>query len=271
MKTIRKIRTPTTIRLRAIKPNAGIEVWYRRQLERAVDDLHRSTVYWIKARYRSVGLAQDASPAIMMRDALRKLARRWQRNFDELAEKLADRFARDVMKNSDVSLAGTLEQAGFSVPFRMTSAMNNALQASITENVGLIRSIASQYHSQVETLVMQSVSRGRNLESLTHQLQQRYGVTRRRAAFIALDQNNKATSAMQAARQQSIGIMKGRWRHSHAGKKPRQSHVKADGKEFDLSKGMFIDGEWIMPGEKPRCRCTWDAIMPALNQVKKKP
>ncbi|MCH5894342.1 phage head morphogenesis protein, partial [Salmonella enterica] len=84
--------------------------------------------------------------------------------------------------------------------------MNTALQASITENVNLIRSIPQQHLTQVETLVMQSVSRGRDLKTLTDELEKRYGITRRRAALIARDQNNKATSVMQSARQRSVGI-----------------------------------------------------------------
>lgn len=228
-------------------------------------EMHNSTLYWLKAQYRQTGLAQDASPVIMMRVAMRKLSRRWLRKFDLLAAKLAERFTSDVMKNSDASLSSALQQAGFTVPFKMTAEMNNALQATITENVNLIRSIPQQYLTQVETLVMQSVSRGRDLGTLTNQLQQRYGITRRRAAFIALDQNNKATSTMQSARQRALGIRRGRWRHSHAGKEPRPSHVKADGEEFDLDKGMFLDGKWVMPGEEIGCRCTWEAILPGLE------
>ncbi|AYO40729.1 phage minor head protein [Serratia sp. P2ACOL2] len=227
--------------------------------------MHNSTLYWLKAQYRQTGLAQDASPAIMMRVAMRKLSRRWLRKFDLLAAKLAERFTSDVMKNSDASLSSALQQAGFTVPFKMTAEMNNALQATITENVNLIRSIPQQYLTQVETLVMQSVSRGRDLGTLTNELQQRYGITRRRAAFIALDQNNKATSTMQSARQRALGIRRGRWRHSHAGKEPRPSHVKADGEEFDLDKGMFLDGKWVMPSEEIGCRCTWEAILPGLE------
>lgn len=228
-------------------------------------EMHNSTLYWLKAQYRQTGLAQDASPAIMMRVAMRKLSRRWLRKFDLLAAKLAERFTSDVMKNSDASLSSALQQAGFTVPFKMTAEMNNALQATITENVNLIRSIPQQYLTQVETLVMQSVSRGRDLGTLTNELQQRYGITRRRAAFIALDQNNKATSTMQSASQRALGIRRGRWRHSHAGKEPRPSHVKADGEEFDLDKGMFLDGKWVMPGEEIGCRCTWEAILPGLE------
>ncbi|MEL5558942.1 phage head morphogenesis protein, partial [Serratia ureilytica] len=55
-----------------------MEAWYRRQLDRAVQELHNSTLYWLRAEYRQTGLAQDASPAIMMRDAMRKLSRRWR-------------------------------------------------------------------------------------------------------------------------------------------------------------------------------------------------
>ncbi|KYF05143.1 phage head morphogenesis protein, partial [Salmonella enterica subsp. enterica serovar Typhimurium] len=76
----------------------------------------------------------------------------------------------------------------------------------ITENVNLIRSIPQQHLTQVETLVMQSVGRGRDLKTLTDELEKRYGITRRRAALIARDQNNKATSVMQSARQRSVGI-----------------------------------------------------------------
>lgn len=132
-----------------------------------MQELHNSTLYWLRAEYRQTGLAQDASPAIMMRDAMRKLSRRWRKKFDVLAGKLAERFASDVMKNSDASLSTALQQAGFTVPFKMTAEMNNALQATITENVNLIRSIPQQYLTQVETLVMQSVSRGRDLGTLT--------------------------------------------------------------------------------------------------------
>jgi hypothetical protein len=45
----------------------------------------------------------------------------------------------------------------------MTSQMNNALQATIAENVVLIRSIPEKYFTEVEGLVMRSVARGREL------------------------------------------------------------------------------------------------------------
>jgi SPP1 gp7 family putative phage head morphogenesis protein len=236
-------------------------------LDKQIREMQGSVVYWLTANYKASGaaVAMDASPAVFMRDAMRKLAKRWTKRFDDIAKRLADRFSNDAMKNSDVSLYNALETAGFTVEFKMTAPMNNALQATITENVGLIRSIPEKYFTEVEGLVMRSVARGRDLSYLTDELQKRYGITRRRAALIARDQNNKATSVMQAARQKSLGITQGIWRHSHAGKEPRPSHVKADGKKFDIDKGMYLDGKWVMPGEEINCRCTWSPVIPGLS------
>ncbi|ELZ1101181.1 TPA: phage head morphogenesis protein, partial [Escherichia coli] len=89
---------------------------------------------------------------------------------------------------------------------------------------------------------------------------------RRRAETIARDQNNKATAVIQSERQKKLGITKGIWRHSHAGKQPRPSHVKADGKEFDLDKGLYLDGEWVLPGEAINCRCTWSPVIPGIDR-----
>lgn len=251
---------------RPIRPNVGVEAWYRRQLDKQVREMQKSVVYWLSANYKASGaaVAMDASPAVFMRDAVRKLAKRWAKQFDDIAQKLAERFAGDAMKNSDVSLRNALDVAGLTVEFKMTAPMNNALQATIAENVGLIRSIPEKYFTEVEGMVMRSVARGRDLKTLTDELQNRYGITRRRAALIARDQNNKATSVMQAARQQSLGITEGIWRHSHAGKEPRPSHVKADGQKFDLSKGLYLDGKWTMPGEEINCRCSWSPVIPGL-------
>ncbi|ELR7719768.1 phage head morphogenesis protein, partial [Salmonella enterica] len=44
------------------------------------------------------------------------------------------------------------------------------------------------------------------------------------------------------------------------------SHVKANGKRFDLRKGMFLDGKWVLPGEEINCKCGWEAVIPGLEK-----
>jgi SPP1 gp7 family putative phage head morphogenesis protein len=108
---------------------------------------------------------------------------------------------------------------------------------------------------------MQSVQNGRDLGTLSKGLQKQFGVSKRRAALIARDQNNKATAVIARTRQQSLGITQAKWRHSHAGKTPRPSHVHADGEVYDIAKGMYLDGEWVWPGTAINCRCTSQPII----------
>lgn len=240
-------------------------------LDDKIKEMQRSLVYWIMAEYRKGGFASDAADGsgatTILSDALSKHVRRWQWSFDKYSRKLAQKLASRVLSNADAALASSVRSEGFSVKFTMTADMQNAYQAVINENVTLIKSIASEHLAEVEGLVMRSVARGRDLGTLTKDLQARYGITKRRAALIARDQNNKATTVMTAERQKSLGITEGIWMHSHAGKTPRPDHVAANGKRFDLSKGIYMPsvGKVVMPGEEINCRCTWKPIIPGFG------
>lgn len=229
--------------------------------------MHKSLLRFLGAAYKAnpPEMAADASPAAYLSRVMRKLSRRWLRRFDDLAEKLADSFADGSVARSDAAMRVALKDAGFTVEFHTTRAVNDILQATITENVGLIRSIAQEHLSAVEGMVMRSVTAGRDLKTLTDELQTRFGVTRRRAAFIARDQNNKATSAIQRARQTELGITQAIWLHSGAGKHPRPEHVAANGKVYDVAKGMYLDGKWTFPGMEPNCRCCSRAVIPGFS------
>lgn len=263
---------PPTRLLPDVRPNAGIEAWYRRELDKAIRQMQDSLVYWLSAQYKAAGLAQDAAdgggnPAILMRGSLRKLSRRWQKVFDGLADRWSKRLAEKVMRQSDGTLGAAVKGEGFAVKFTMTEPMREAYQAVIGENVALIKSIASEHLSDVEGLVMRSVARGRDLGTLTQELRKRYGITRRRAALIARDQNNKSTSVLTEARQKSLGITEGIWKHSHAGKVPRPEHLAANGQRFELAKGIYMpkEGRWVKPGEDINCRCTWQPVVPGFD------
>ncbi len=247
--------------LRPVHANAGIRAAYRGKLDCLIEEMARSYAYWLRAAYRAdpPEMAQDASPAVELDRAVRALGRYWQRRFNEAAPKLARYFAKSASRRSDAALRKILRDAGISVEFRMTAAMNDILQATIAENVGLIKSIASEYHTQVQGMVMRSVTAGRDLETLSKDLQKRFGITKRRAEFIALDQNNKATAALQRVRQVELGITKVIWLHSHAGKVPRPTHLANNGKPYDPAVGWFDPDpkvrRHIVPGELINCRC----------------
>lgn len=247
--------------LNPVRPNVGIEAEYRRRLEAIIEELHRSLQRWVLAAYRreTPEMAQDDSPARALTAVMRRLFRRWQRRYDDLAPDLAKHFATTVAKRSDAALQLALRRGGISVHFKMGRAANDVLQATVQENVSLIRSIAQQHLAQVEQMVMRSVQSGRDLAYLNDALQHQLGVSKRRARLIARDQNNKATAAIQRVRHTELGIAEAIWIHSGGGKHPRPSHVKAgrDRAKYSISEGWYDPDERkrIWPGELINCRC----------------
>jgi SPP1 gp7 family putative phage head morphogenesis protein len=244
-----------------VRPSPAIEAAYRRKLDALIESMQRSVLYFVKAAWRknTPEMAQDESPARGLAAAVRRLARRWQKRFDEAAKELAAYFAKSVADRSDVALRRTLEKGGISVKFRMTAAMQDVLSSAVEENVALIKSIPQRYFLQVQGFVQRSVQTGRDLKQLTDDLENNFGVTRRRAAFIARDQNNKISGTLQRVRQQELGITQARWVHSSAGREPRPTHVQAskDGVIFDLREGWLDPAlnKRIWPGSEPNCRC----------------
>jgi len=267
------IRKPKT--LRPVRPNAGVRAAYHGRLDRLLEEMHRSVTHWVRAAYRAktpeiVKLAEDASPARTLDEVVSSLIRRWQKRYDEAADNLGRWFAQTSAKRSDTTLKGILKRGGFSVEFKMSRPMNDAYQAVIGENVGLIKSIPQRYLADVQGHVMRSVQAGRDLGYLTDAIEASYGVARRRAAFIARDQNQKATAVLTRVRYQEIGIQSARWLHSAGGKTPRPSHVKAgrDKVVYAIADGWFDPDakKNIWPGELPNCRCTAIPVLPTLTQ-----
>lgn len=267
-------RAPPAKRRRpgAVRPNAGLDALYRRKIERMVDEMAASVEYWVAAAYRKntpemADLAMDEAPADALLRAVKNLAKRWLKRFEATAPKLATWFAQSAQQRSDAALARILRQGGFSVRWKMTKAATDVMKATIGEQVGLIKSIPSQYFTQVEGMVMRSVAAGRDLAPLARDLRKQYGVTKRRAALIARDQSNKATATITRVRQLELGLNKAIWLHSAGGKEPRPTHVANSGKVYDVSKGWYDPAikKYIWPGTEINCRCVSKPVVPGFS------
>ena len=256
---------------RPVRTNRGVEIKYRRKLQKLIDDMHASFDYWLRAAYKKypprmlgvVELATDASThSEKINDVIAELAKRWIEKFEDSAPLIAEAYINAMYRATDASFLSALRDAGWTVNFQMTPAMRDALTASIEANVGLIKSIPVQYAQQVEGLVMRSYSVGRDLATLTSDLKALYPKAADRATLIARDQSNKAAAVVLRTRQLDLGITEAIWMHSHAGKTPRPDHVAANGKKYNIAQGCLISGEYIQPGEEINCRCTSRAVLP---------
>ncbi|MGC8517921.1 MAG: phage minor head protein [Steroidobacteraceae bacterium] len=206
----------------------------------------------------------DESLASALKRALAKWGTRWTRKLEAVAKELAREFAIRSRRDYDLRLRKILRDAGMTVRFQPTPAMKEAYRAVLAENVNLIRSIPQKFLKDVESSVWVGVMRGGDMEYISRELQKNYGVSYRRAALIARDQESKARAVMERARRLELGITQAVWRHSHAGVHPRPSHVAMDGKTYDIAKGMWDPdvGRYVLPGELIGCRCSSKAVIP---------
>lgn len=266
----RKPKTSDTV-LRPVHPNAGIAAAYQKRLETMIEQMHRSITYFISASYRQNTpiMASDASPADALRKSMRELTKRWQSNFDKMSEQMAEYFAQAVEKRSSEALKKIMKDAGWTIQWRMTPAMQDVVDATVNQNVALIKSIPEQYLKSVEGAVMRSVQAGRDLGSLAKELEDTYGVTKRRAALIARTQNNLATASMNKVRALEAGLSKAVWVHSNGGKSKRASHVKASQEkvQFEISKGWYDPdvSQWIQPGQLINCKCFMRPVLKGFS------
>ena len=262
-----------------IWPNAGVLAWYEQRLNQVVDDIHRFAMAKISSS--GIFLAQDATPLQAAEQLIKDIKRGWKAKISGAAPVIAQSFAQSVQDHTDLALQQGLRKAGFSVRFQPTRGMNKALNDSIHDNVRLIKSIPAKYLDEVEDLVLESARGGRAMGALTKRLgdlvnlerkphesdKSLWARTRRRAAFIARDQNNKATAQMHRARRKELGITKCIWRHSLASVHPRLSHEDLDGTVFDSDAGAWDweEQDFVQPGWLPNCGCVASSVVPGLE------
>lgn len=256
---------PSNRTLKPVHANRGIAARYRRSLCELIEEMHNSVLYWVTARYRAAppALAMDArsTPSRAMQGEMRRLAARWVKRFEDAAPRIAEAYLRDSFKATDSAMRAALKDAGLSVQFKMTAAVRDAFNASLEENIGLIRSIPQKYLQEVQGSVMRSYSTGRDLATTVRDIKRLYPKASNRAVLIARDQSNKANAVVVQARQKELGIVKAQWMHSAGGKEPRPDHVAASGKIYDVAKGCLISGEYILPGQLINCRCVSRSIV----------
>ncbi len=261
-----KKKKPTM--LPEIRPNAGIERAYSKALVSVVRqikiDLDAELVRDFKSRAKQEKIAMDGITD-WVAHVIDYLISRWERKLDDLAPRLAAKFVNRTVTNYETLMKTHLRRAGFTVRFQVTDFQKEALQAATEVNVGLIKSIGSQYLDKVQGQVWKCVTDGYDLATLSKDLRKTYDITKRRAELIARDQGAKAHAVIEKAKRQELGIAKAIWLHSHAGKTPRPSHLAANGKEFDVSKGMYLDGDWIQPGELINCRCCSKSVIEGID------
>lgn len=257
-----------------VRASAAVKQKYFKRLMSIIDEMNASVMWWLGAEYRrneDVITASDSASS-NIEDTLKELIKKWRKRFDEAAKDIAKDFVKSATNHSTNNLKALLKKAGWTTNLKLSRKAQDKLKALVIENVNLIKSIPEKYFTELTTVTMQSVTRGRDLKCLKDEIKKRYGVVERRAALIARDQNNKATSIITHIKYEELGITEAIWKHNPGSKEPRHEHVAANNKVYDIKKGMYFEsaGRHVFPGEEINCGCTSEPIIPEIRNLQLK-
>lgn len=199
---------------------------------------------------------------------------RVRRKFDELwprerASRIVEPVAREVVKFNARNLNRTLSSAiGQTTPLEIVGGeewLKHAVAEFVAENVALIRSIPSEFFSDMEKQLTRAIADGVRWEDLAQMIEDRYGITENRARTIARDQINKFVGDLNRVRQQDLGIERFVWR-TMGDERVRTDKTEGPGEGHRERNGVTY--EWTSPpngetpGEPINCRCYGEPVLP---------
>jgi SPP1 gp7 family putative phage head morphogenesis protein len=258
-------KRPKILKGSALNPSAASEARYYQALRTLIMNMSRHVEQKLKDFYTTAPaidyFAEDSTTSAQAQIVMKILMQKFQAIFDLAATPLATNVTADASKSSAGALQTSLQKLSGGLTLKtdiLTGELKDILTATIAENVSLIKSISSEYLTQVESAVYRSITTGNGLQDLVPFLHKQQGVTLNRARIIARDQTRKAFSNLNFARMEKIGIQEYEWLHSAGGQKPRKLHQRMSGNIYRFDTPPVIDektGQRGKPGDLINCRC----------------
>jgi SPP1 gp7 family putative phage head morphogenesis protein len=258
-------RKPKQLKGLPLNPNIALEMRYYN----AIATLIRAMSATVEAEVHKLFIdepaqkfyAQDATISSQAKILTNALTSKFQKIFNLASKPLAQGMTAQADKSSATALKSSLKQLSGGLTLKtdaISGDIYDILNATVAENVALIKSISSDYLTQVQSAVMRSITTGNGLQDLVPFLQKQEGITLRRARVIARDQTRKAFSNLNFARMDKLGIKQYEWLHSAGSQKPRKLHIAMSGKIYDIANPPVIDnktGQRGKPGDLINCKC----------------
>lgn len=273
--------------------NVGLQRWYIRMLDELVESLTKEVYREIKPMYKEnkeqITFTEDESISSQSRIRLNALRKKYEKIFGEKGSQLArkmvsktNRYANstfwtmlnDMIKQDSDGKASFVMKGSAISPEK-----EEVIKALIFENVSLIKSLQSEYFTQITGAVSRSIQAGLGVTHIEKELAKYKGMTKRRARNIALDQTRKAYNSINLRNMQEANVQKAEWLHSGGSKEPRSYHMTkwdgvsglSDGVPNGLNGFIFrLDDPPVInkktgrrgyPGDEPFCHCRMRAVI----------
>lgn len=267
---MKKKTKPTVILGKPLIPNAGVRIWYGKELSELVEKMDEHTrreVLEILKQADEKGGSIESKERI----ALNKLRKYYEDLFKskakELAQSMAKKQDRSVDKALRASVASFVTEGVITAfkPYKLTGKALETFKAAVQGNINLIRSLQGQYFTDIEGAVYRAILDGQGRTELREALMKYGAKSKKRARLIARDQSHKAYEALARIRMEEMGVQYWQWEHGGGTKTVRHYHI-LDVKKGGLNHSVHKMGEGaydptkeiqrdILPGELPYCTC----------------
>ena len=255
-----------------------IESRYAARLTKLIDRMTAQTRREVLASLRENGMpadsAMDASPANQAQIVFNALQRKWDQVFGRIASETAMSMLDEVSDNSKSKLGESLKDLSGDLTLDVSAIsgqLKDILDASVKENVELIKRVPSKYFEQMQGDVMRSIQNGNGLQDLIPAFEKRAVSVRNWAQNVAMDQTRKAFNGINKGRMLSAGLNEFEWVHGGGSNHPREYHrdvLNGNIYSFDPESDNYLPhldgpgkGERGIPGQAPFCRCTMRPVL----------
>ena len=218
-------------------------------------------------------VAMDASIASQSRILMNGLIAKWQKRFNVFGNDFAKKMIGTVDKQASNDLKRSTDKLSGGLNIKtdaLSERTNDIIVAGTDESASLIKSIASDYTSEVKEAISRSISTNTGSfttlkSTINEMLQGKYKTYKNKAKNTALDQTKKAYSNIAASRMQDVGLDEYIWRHSGGSQKPRSHHKYVlNGNTYKLGDPPIIDpktGKRGKPSDDYNCSCYMEPVI----------
>lgn len=270
--------------LRALESNRGLAIAAGKRIRAIVNQFekaYKKEALRIAAKYCK-NEVQDAAISVVPSEleiALAALAAKQSMGMGSNAKQVSRWYCRQLLRNISADQKRALKKAGISTAWLkqkwtvqivrgqyVAPSVAKKLPEQVEANAALITKLCERSAQKVQNAIAEGISKGYNLSRLTEKINSLENMDEARAARVALDQSCKLNQFIQVENSKALGVKEGIWVHVPGQYESRASHMKMNGKKFDLEKGMYDPDveDYVQPGELPYCRCCFKAILPGF-------
>jgi len=200
-----------------------------------------------------------------------KVKKKMLKQFDD---KRLEEFTRKVLnKTNTVSSKQLYSRLENEIGISSKSLLDNEgmtfqTNALMLETAQWAKKLRDETIEMYTANTLRAMTQGDSLEDIMSQFSGMEEKRKNHAKFTARNQIANFNAISSKLRTQKLGITKAIWRTSKD-ERVRPCHAQRDGKEFDLSEGLYssCDKKTLIPGTDFACRCIAEYILPDEENI----